>query len=65
MSSQISYITISCILKIFLINYIKIISINTNKSTNVGVNMKQRCYWAENNNILIQQYHDHEWEFPV
>ena len=26
--------------------------------------MKQRCYWAENNNILIQQYHDHEWGVP-
>ncbi|MBO8442127.1 MAG: DNA-3-methyladenine glycosylase I [Firmicutes bacterium] len=26
--------------------------------------MKQRCHWAENNNILIQQYHDHEWGIP-
>lgn len=26
--------------------------------------MKQRCHWAENNNILIQQYHDHEWGVP-
>lgn len=26
--------------------------------------MKQRCNWAENNNILIQQYHDHEWGVP-